>query len=289
MSILRLSTGLRNTMLGYVNNKVTNGNFASDATGWTASTATLARNSGTGANSTTGYATLGTAAGYAANSTAITVKKGRWYRITYYFKRGAAGNGGIKVGTSANDATYYSSGNLTDASWTYHEAHFLVPTGASTTDLYVTMTCDDTNTQSFDELVINSDARSFQDIFYKGFVNVYKGTMPTHPDDAASSGNLLFTIYSDGTATGLTLADASGGAITKTLSETWSCTSAAAGGTATWGRLYTTGDDVNASSSTAERLDFDIGTSGAFLNMSDVTIVQGATQAISTFQLTFPE
>ena len=74
--------------------------------------------------------------------------------------------------------------------------------------------------------------------------------------------------------------------MSKAGAETWTGT-AGATGTAGWFRLQTAGDG-GGSSSTDERLDGAISTSGAELNMSSTSIVATAVQAISTFQITIP-
>ncbi|MBF0608985.1 MAG: hypothetical protein HQL61_15720 [Magnetococcales bacterium] len=128
-------------------------------------------------------------------------------------------------------------------------------------------------------------AASLQEIFYKGFIKIYTGSQPTTSNDAPT-GTLLCTVYSDGTTAGLSFGEASSGVLSKTVGETWSGT-AVATGTAGWFRLVAP-SDTGVSSTTEERLDGAVATSGAQLNMSSTSIVSGAVQTISTFSITMP-
>ncbi|MBF0555912.1 MAG: hypothetical protein HQK96_15415 [Nitrospirae bacterium] len=128
-------------------------------------------------------------------------------------------------------------------------------------------------------------ACSLQEIFYKGFIQIYSGAQPALPDNVPS-GTLLCTLYSDGTSAGLSFDDAVAGVISKAAAETWSGT-AVATTTAGWFRLMATGDD-GASSTTEERIDGAVATSGSQLNMSSTAITSGAVQTISTFTITMP-
>ncbi len=128
--------------------------------------------------------------------------------------------------------------------------------------------------------------QDFQTEFALSFINIYTGTQPSSADEAAT-GTLLCTFYSDGTSTGISFGAPVAGAISKAGGETWSGT-AAASGTAGWFRLYEATDDPALSSSTNSRIDGNIATSGANMNMSNTYIASGAIQTISTFTLTMP-
>lgn len=87
---------------------------------------------------------------------------------------------------------------------------------------------------------------------------------------------------------GLTFGDAADGTLVKNPAETWSGVGLAAG-TAGWFRFEgSIADTEAADTSVFNRLDGNISTSGANLNMSSTTIAIGATQTISTFNLTIP-
>lgn len=88
---------------------------------------------------------------------------------------------------------------------------------------------------------------------------------------------------------GLTFGDAASGTLVKNPAETWTGVGLAAG-TAGWFRFEGSIADSEAADTAGaySRLDGNISTSGANLNMSSTTIAVGATQTISTFNLTIP-
>ena len=86
---------------------------------------------------------------------------------------------------------------------------------------------------------------------------------------------------------GLEFGDAASGAIAKASAETWQDTGIASG-TAGWFRFVGNATDAGAASTTLPRIDGSVGTSGADLNMSSTSITSGATYTIDTFQLTLP-
>jgi hypothetical protein len=97
---------------------------------------------------------------------------------------------------------------------------------------------------------------------------------------------LLFTLYSDGTTTGLHFNDSASGILTKLDGETWSGT-AVADGTAAWFRLKCAGDS-GTTSTLEERMDGSIATSGADMIMSNTLVVTSSLQSCTTFSLTLP-
>ena len=88
---------------------------------------------------------------------------------------------------------------------------------------------------------------------------------------------------------GLTFGDAAAGVLVKNPAETWTGVGLASG-TAGWFRYEGSVTDTEASDATGNliRLDGNIATSGANLNMSSTAIVLGATQTVNTFSLTVP-
>ena len=88
---------------------------------------------------------------------------------------------------------------------------------------------------------------------------------------------------------GLTFGDSVAGAVTKNPLETWSGT-ATGTGTAGWFRYVGSIADAGAADSSEVyiRIDGNVGTSGANLNMSSTSIVTSAVQTISTFSFTEP-
>ncbi|KWT91827.1 hypothetical protein [Candidatus Magnetominusculus xianensis] len=289
---LRLSTGLRNKILGINTNLLTNGDFGIDFSGWTQLTGTTQRVASTGAVSGTGYAecvNAGSASAKFTNSPAVTVKSNRLYKLTYYYQKPTSSGvaGMVSVGSTSGGTEVISVvHNDTAGSWVKKEYTFR--TGASQTALYLSF---QTNTAVasdkcwFDQISLTDAAASLQEIFYKGFIQIFSGSQPASPD-SVPSGTLLCTIYSDGTSAGLSFDDAASGTIAKAAAETWSGT-AAATATAGWFRLTAPGDS-GALSTTEERIDGSVATSGSQLNMSSTSITSGAVQTISTFTITMP-
>ena len=127
--------------------------------------------------------------------------------------------------------------------------------------------------------------------FANGVIDIYSGSQPVSAD-AAVTGTLLGTVtlnsgaFTSGVATnGLTFAAAAAGAVAK--SGVWSFNGVAAG-TAGWFRLRGNAADNNALSTTLPRLDGSVATSGADLNLSNITIAVGAPNTIDTFSWTQP-
>jgi len=279
---LRLSTALRNQLLGIVTDLITNGTFTSATTGWTASAATLTSETSGQSGNHLRVASSGDALGQAYQD--ITTKVGHVYKLSLYFKKGTADSGKVLIGTTGSPSAIFDSGALSDADWTLKTYIFI----ATATTTRITLESTDATTgeySGFDTVVCDCVDAGFQAIFKDCFINVYSGTQPTSADDAPS-GTLLVTFYSDGAAAGLEFDDASAGVISKKSTETWSGT-AVASGTAGWFRMYQAGDS-GASSTTDCRLDGACATSGAQLNMSSLSITSGAVQTISTFQITQP-
>lgn len=132
----------------------------------------------------------------------------------------------------------------------------------------------------------------FSSTFANGIIEIYSGTQPVNAD-AAVTGTLLGTVtlasgaFTPGVSTnGLTFAAASGGAVAK--SGTWSFDGLAPGGTAGWFRLKGNGVDAGGVSTTLPRLDGSIATSGADMNLSNITIAAGAPNTIDSFTFTIP-
>lgn len=282
---LRLSTGLRNKMLGMAaNDLISNGDFSSATTGWTAGSSVLSSVSGGQSGNCLSIAESGGVNPGTAYQD-ITTVVGRLYRLSLYFKAGTAAAGKFYVGTTASYNSIHTSVALSDASWTQYQVWFLAT--ATTTRITLESTdATDTETSLFDTVALEEVLDGFKAIFKDSFINVYTGSQPTSPDDAAT-GTLLFTLYSDGSSAGLEFGEAASGVISKSASETWSGTAVAAG-TAGWFRLYEGGDTPGSSSSTAARLDGAVAISGAQLNMSNTTIVVGAVQTLSSFSFTMP-
>jgi len=286
---LRLSTGLRNKLGGINLNKITNGAFTSDASSWTAVDAVLASVAGGDSGNCLEITT--NSANPAQAYQDITTKIGHNYWVWVKSKNGTCSTGKILIGTTADPDSILETADASNAAWAdvvFDVGGLILFTATATTTRITLQNSDTSNTGKtylFDTVFINSISRAIQDIFYKGFIKIYSGAQPTLANDVPS-GTPLVTIYSDGAAVGLTFDDSVAGTLTKKSTETWTGT-AVADGTAGWFRLIAPGD-TGASSTTEERLDGAISTSGAELNFSSTSIVNGAIQAISTFQITVP-
>lgn len=130
------------------------------------------------------------------------------------------------------------------------------------------------------------DTNPLKTIFNLGFIKIYAGTPPDSADDAISGPTLLDTISNNSTGTGLTFGTAADGALPKNPAETWSGT-ASASGTATFYRLVAASDTA-AASTTEPRIQGTIGSSGADLNMSTLTLVSGTGYPIDSFSVAIP-
>ena len=131
----------------------------------------------------------------------------------------------------------------------------------------------------------------FAATFANGVIDIYSGTQPATAD-AAITGTLLGRVtlnsgaFTAGTATnGLTFAAASGGSVSK--SGVWSFNGVAAG-TAGWFRLKGNALDNDALSTTLPRLDGSIATSGADMNLSNISVAVSSPNTIDSFNFSVP-
>ena len=135
------------------------------------------------------------------------------------------------------------------------------------------------------------DSGSAKSVLANGFIHVYASTLanvPLSADDAIDPAKhtLLLTVYGDGTAAGLNLGTASGGAIGKDPGETWAGT-VLANGNAVFFRYVAPGD-TGAATTTQARLQGRVGVAGAELNISTLALVAGNTQAVNFASLSLP-
>lgn len=130
------------------------------------------------------------------------------------------------------------------------------------------------------------DTGSLATLMAGGLIKIYSGSPPASADDAAS-GSLLCTISLNSTGTGINMAStASGGVLAKSTSETWSGV-VALSGAATYYR-HVAASDTGASSTTQARLQGEIATAGAELNLSSTTLTSGATQTVDYYSVALP-
>lgn len=102
-----------------------------------------------------------------------------------------------------------------------------------------------------------------------GLIRIYSGTRP-------ATGGTETTVLAQLTCNATFAPAASGGVLT--LNAITADSSADATGTATWGRILTSG--------ATPKIDFDVGTSGSDLNLNSTSITVGGTVSISSFTIT---
>ena len=138
------------------------------------------------------------------------------------------------------------------------------------------------------------NATGLQEALANGKLKLFSGPQPATAD-AAEQGTLLCEgtlaggTFVHGTSTnGINFGTATSAVIDKAAAETWSGT-ADASGVIGWFRLVGNPSDAGASSTTLARIDGNVGTSGADLNIANVTMVADETPVgISEFEFTFP-
>jgi len=272
-------------MLGINTTLLNNGTFETVTTGWTASAgATLSISVAAPQGGSAGnLRVLSTAGALATAYQDVTTKIGHFYKLTIYFKKGTADAGRVLIGTTADDDSIFASAPMTDVAWTQYTIGF---TATATTTRITLESTDLTITEysEFDTAVLHCESHSLQDIFNGGEIEIRTGSQPATAD-TAPSGALLVTIKNGG-ATGITFDDSVAGVLSKAAGETWNGVCGATG-TAGWFRLCLP-TDADGTSTTENRIDGAIATSGSQLNMSSTTFTLGATETIGTFSLTFP-
>lgn len=115
-------------------------------------------------------------------------------------------------------------------------------------------------------------------------LKLYAGTMPADANAAVGGATLLATIKS-GTDS-LLWDTSSGGILSKPVASVWSGVAVALG-TAVWGRFIVTGDAGTASTS-AVRVQGDVATIGAFINLDNPAMSSGAVQTINSCRFMMP-
>lgn len=137
---------------------------------------------------------------------------------------------------------------------------------------------------------------SLQQILANGQIRIYTGPQPASAD-AAETGSLLCTItlgsgaMTSGNATnGINLGNAADGIIGKAAGEVWSGVNSAQG-TAGWFRWYPNDFDGQMGAATGgdkTRIDGSCASSGAQMNLSSTSLVNGITTTVDNVALTMP-
>lgn len=116
---------------------------------------------------------------------------------------------------------------------------------------------------------------SFGDVMADFYVDLYSGSQPASAD-TAPTGTLLITYSLNGLgAAGGTWGSAAAGKVSRTTSEVLMGT-AAATGTAGWGRIRLDGD-LGTTNTTDNRVSFSVGTANADLNLASTSFTSGET------------
>lgn len=128
---------------------------------------------------------------------------------------------------------------------------------------------------------------SFKATMEPAQLKIYSGAVPADADASVGSATLLTTITEDATGTGLDFDVAAvAGVLAKDPAQIWRGVNVA-GGAATFFRLVAAGDD-GTSSTTQPRAQGTVGAAGADLNLSNPTLISGASQTIDAFNVALP-
>ena len=112
---------------GYRKNLVSNGNFSIDATGWTGTACTVAKQSDGQAN--TGFQITRVSGTYQFASIPVTLVHGKSYRFSVYVKSGTSGNEAFSVGVgNGNRGIQHNASGTSSATWTRYTVDFIADT-----------------------------------------------------------------------------------------------------------------------------------------------------------------
>lgn len=194
-----------------------------------------------------------------------------------------------------------AAGSDTVTTFTVNSLEIMGSTTAFDTSLTNTATliCNKINNNPKNQLFVATSSGAVITITGKpGLGTLYNGKAIAVGVGGAMVAAITSTTFGSGTgggtagvdhANGLTFGDAAAGVLVKNPLETWSGV-AVASNTAGWFRLVGAVTDAGAADSLEvfHRLDGNVATSGANLNLSSTTITSAATQTLSTFSITEP-
>lgn len=131
------------------------------------------------------------------------------------------------------------------------------------------------------------DSGSLKSQLDGGRINIYAGAVPASADESLGSATLLCAVTLNSAGSGINFDTAAvGDTLSKAPGQVWSGVNAATG-TATFYRHVAAGDDGTLSTS-APRLQGEVGTAGKELNLSSINLTSGATQTIDYYSVTQP-
>ena len=119
-----------------------------------------------------------------------------------------------------------------------------------------------------------------------GFIDIYSGAEPATADADATGATKLVRISLDSTGAGLALEAKTAGVFGKPDAATWSGVNAATG-SPLWFR-HVTAEDTGGASTSALRIQGNIATSGAAMNITVATLNQGETFPVTAYSVSIP-
>lgn len=121
-----------------------------------------------------------------------------------------------------------------------------------------------------------------------GEIRVYSGPAPDSVDSMLNPSNVLLVTFKTDVGGQLTFeTSAPGGTIVKKMSEIWQGTVVASGTAAFYRHVLPS--DTGVASTTAVRIQGNIGIAGADMNFSNTALVLGAVQGMEAYSITLPE
>jgi hypothetical protein len=134
------------------------------------------------------------------------------------------------------------------------------------------------NNPFFADATVIADVEAITALLNSGTLKIYSGSQPTDANTAITSQVLLATLAFGSTAFGTPAASGSAGSkVVTAAANAITPGTAAATGTASWFRCYTSG--------AAGVLDGSVGASGCDVNLNTTSIVSGATVGLTAFSI----
>jgi len=141
-------------------------------------------------------------------------------------------------------------------------------------------------------IMASAEGGSYRGLFRNCTLKIFTGAQPSSADDAETGTELCQITLNSGAfvagqpGNGLNFGQVASAQLHKEVDEVWSGVNGA-DGTAGWFRIYDN-DAVTGASTTAVRLDGACATSGAQLNLTNTSLVNGVTTTIDQVNLSMP-